>query len=213
MIPIGDKLDQETHCHGTVNGQDFDLTGGGTGRPFEGHVDTSLNSTKGPMPFPPPLISPVLIMGYPTFSNYLRGCFDLFKISNGYEYERHFKFENGGTMDTVHKITYHGTKLTGDFKVTQAKVQLPKLATIEPTVETFMPAGPGKIRSKMLLAWRLEDGSLFSADIESEYRLTHTAELPWIQFRHIEFSAAYTPTTVKQSERLTVFRAGTAFSV
>ena len=206
MIPIGKKLDQETICHGNFNKDKFELKGGGAGEPYEGRVSTFLESTGGPLTFPTALLSPILIMGYPTFSHYHLGCHDLFKISNGYEYERHFKLENGGKINTLHKIKYDGTKLNGDFHVLEADCKVPNLVGIEPAIETFIPAGPGKIRSKVLIAWRQENGELFTADVESEYRLTHTAELPFIQFRHIDFDVMYTPTSIKQSESLQVFR-------
>lgn len=54
--------------------------GGGVGKPFDGVVRTELRSELGPLPFPVGLLSPVLIMGYPTYSTYHIGAFDLFKI-------------------------------------------------------------------------------------------------------------------------------------
>jgi hypothetical protein len=67
MIPIRDVLRHETRCYGNVNGKYFNLIGGGSGRPFDGIVHTELKSTTGPLYFPATLLSPVLVMGYPTF--------------------------------------------------------------------------------------------------------------------------------------------------
>jgi actin beta/gamma 1 len=206
MIAIGKALAQVTRCHGTVNGQAFELNGGGDGRPFEGVVNTRLRCSKGALPFPTALLSPVLIMGYPTFSNYHRGAFDLFKLSNGYEYERHFEFENGGRMNTMHRITYHGDKLSGDFHVTDADVKLPDIVCVEPTVETFVPAGPGKIQSSFVMAWQVRGAGLFRATVRSEYRLTHNAELPYLQFRYIAFDSKCEADAIEQTESLHVFR-------
>lgn len=207
MVPIGKSLKQETCCHGTLNGHAFKLVGGGNGKPFDGMVHTSLKSTNGPLPFPVVLLSPVLIMGYPTFSNYHRGAFDLFKLSNGYNYERHFQFENGGHMDTVHKIAYQSNKLVGDFHVVSADVKFTDLLDdVEPAVETFIPAGPGEIESSFVIAWRLREGGFFRAYVQSEYHLTHNAQLPYPQFRHITFDTKCTADGIEQTESLNVFR-------
>lgn len=206
MIPIRDVLRQETRCHGTVNGKAFELIGGGSGRPFDGVVHTELKSAAGPLHFPPPLLSPVLVMGYPTFSTYHQGAFDLFKLSDGYEYERHFVFENGGTMNTRHRVDYHGDYLSGDFEVVDANVNPPDIVSCDPTIETFMPAGPGCIQSQFIMAWHCQRGGLFRATVSSEYRLTHNAGLPYLQFRYITFDSDYGQEHINQTERLNVFR-------
>lgn len=86
MIPIKEFLPQQTYCHGTINNKKFELSGGGMGKPFDGVVRTELKSQLGKIHFPVALLSPVLIMGYPTYSTYHIGAFDLFKLSNGYTY-------------------------------------------------------------------------------------------------------------------------------
>lgn len=205
MIPIRDVLAHQTRCHGQFAGKPFDMRGGGRGRPFDGVVHTDLQ-TSTPLHFPPAVLAPVLIMGYPTFSTYHPGAFDLFKISDGYSYTRKFLFANHGAMATKHEVIYHGDHLTGDFEVEYADVDLPPLLSCEPTVETFVPAGPGVIRSKFLMCWHVERGEIFTADVESEYKLSHNAGLPYMQFRYITFDGAYTPDRIQQTERLNVFR-------
>jgi hypothetical protein len=206
MIPIMETLRQETKCYGRINGTEFSLSGGGCGRPFDGYVHTSLKSAAGPLHFPCPLLSPVLIMGYPTFSTYHQGAFDLFKLSDGYEYTRRFSFHDGGHMNTVHKVKYHGDHLAGDFRVVDATVSVPDIVAGEPTIETFLPSGPGLIRSSFLMAWRIRGGGFFFADVASEYRLTHNAGLPYLQFRYITFESSYDVDGIEQTECLNVFR-------
>jgi hypothetical protein len=145
-------------------------------------------------------------MGYPTFSAYQPGAFDLFKVSDGYSYTRRFDFDNHGRMETRHEVIYHGDHLSGDFEVEYADVDLPDLLSCDPTIETFVPAGPGLIRSQFLMCWHTEGGGIFSANVQSEYRLTHNVGLPYMQFRYITFDGSYEPTRIQQTERLNVFR-------
>jgi hypothetical protein len=154
------------------------------------------------------LLDIIAIMGYPTYSHYQEGCYDLFKISNGYEYERSIKYENGGHMKSLHKIKYEGGKLTGDFHVLEASAHdIPELVGIEPIAETYYPAGPGKIRSKLMIAWKTKEGKLFRAECDSEYRLSHKTELPFLQFRLINFKKTdHTSEVLDQAETLNVVR-------
>ena len=210
-IVIPDMLEQKTHLHGTVNGENFKMRGGGMGAPHEGTVATDLVTNPGPVGFKMGLMAPCIIMGFPTFSKYPPGTHDLFKISDGYEYERHLRFENGGKLDTVSKVTYHGSKgeefrvqhVEGDFKV-EGNVEAPELVSVEPLVETFEPAGPGRIKSTFRIVWRTTDGGEFAADADNEYRLKHKQELPFRHQRRIEFDAQFSPDRIRQSERLTM---------
>lgn len=206
MIPVREFLPQKTHCHGTINKKKFDLLGGGMGKPFDGVVQTELKSQLGELHFPVTLLSPVLIMGYPTYSTYHIGAFDLFKLSNGYTYKRHFKFENGNTMDTEHEVKYFGDRLEGDFEVLDCALNLPELISGDLTVETFFPLEQGKLGSHFCMAWHTTTGELFRCFVESEYILTHNVTIPYQQFRFIKFETQVSPTHIIQTERLNVIR-------
>lgn len=210
-IVIPPKLEQRTLLHGTVNGEKFTMRGGGMGAPHDGMVETDLATNPGPVGFPMGLMAVCIIMGFPTFSKYPKGTHDLFKISDGYEYERHLRFDNGGTLDTVSKVSYHGSKgeefrvqhVEGDFKV-DGTVEAPELASVDPLVETFEPAGPGRIKSTFRIVWRTNDGGEFTANADNEYRLKHKQELPFPHKRRIEFDSQFSPDRIRQSERLTM---------
>jgi len=146
------QLRHRTVLSGTANGKEFRLEGERVGRPYDGELSTVLKSSSGPLHIPMHLPDVVAIFGYPTYSNYHEDTKDLFKISDGYEYESDIKFENGGHVKTLHKITRHSDHLSGDFKILECNVQSPELESIEPIVETFIPAGPGKINSQAVLA-------------------------------------------------------------
>jgi hypothetical protein len=205
LVPIPAVLAIQTRLYGTINGKEFDLRGGGEGRPYDGIIKVEYVSQLGPVHFPMHLMDIPAIMGYPTFSRHQQGCFDLFKLSNGYEYERHIAYDGGGRSDSVHKVTYLGDKIVGDFKV-DAEVDAPTLTDVEPLVETMVPAGPGKVASTFWAHWRTREGCLFRGAVESEYRLTHNATLPWAQFRQVIFDSNHTQEVFRQSEELNVFR-------
>jgi len=210
-IVIPDQLEQQTLLHGTVNGEKFKMRGGGMGAPHEGAVATDLATNPGPVRFPTGLMGVAIIMGFPTFSKYPPGTHDLFKISDGYEYERHLRFESGGTLDTISKVTYHGSRgddfhvehVEGDFEV-DGKVEAPELVGIDPVVETFEPAGPGRITSTFRIVWRTKDGGEFAAHADNAYRLKHDKALPFKHARRIEFDSQFSPDRIRQSERLTM---------
>jgi hypothetical protein len=211
-LPFPDVMRHETRLWGTLNGVEFELLGGGVGEPFRGKIKTELRSTTGPVPVPMAVLDLEPIMGYPTFSNYQKGCFDLFKISDGYDYERHIRFEDGGRMESVHHVERHGDVMTGDFRV-EGELNPPELGEIEPIMETFFPSGPGTIGSRFLAAWHRPDGGIYTASVESEYRLRHNAMLPWLQFRQIQFKTDHTQEVLRQSEDLTVVRDLAALNV
>lgn len=205
---VPEELAHHTIISGKFNGKDFKLVGGGTGRPYDGKLKSVLKAAGGPLHFPMHLLDIVAIFGYPTYSRYHPGTVELFKISpEGYQYERHIKFHDGGQMNTLHDITLQKDGLHGDFKVLNGECSnVPELEGIENIVETFIPDGPGRIKSRCVLAWRKKGGGLFTADCESEYRLKHDNVLPNLQFRVVEFTTNHTQEVLDQQENLDVFR-------
>ena len=206
VLKVPEELRHETIIHGTANGKTFRLAGEGQGRPYDGKLGSVLKSTTGPLHIPMHLLDIVAIFGYPTYSNYHEDTKDLFKISDGYEYERSITYENGGHMKTLHKVTKHSDHLSGDFQVLECTVQAPELECIEPVVETFIPAGPGKINSHAVLAWRVKGGGYFTARCESQYRLKHEESLNHLQFRVVHFNTNHSQEVLDQKESLHVIR-------
>ena len=185
------SLEHRTIIQGQFNGQDFCLSGGGQGSPHEGTLSCKLSSTTGPVPFPMQIMNVIAIFGYPTYSKHIN-VFDIFKRSNGYEYELNIEFENGGHLHSLHIVRYDDIDgkryLSGTFHVNAHNVQAPDdITNLSPILETFVPAGKGKVRSKFILNWNTSSGKPFLASCESEYRLRHQLELPQVMFRFAEF--------------------------
>jgi hypothetical protein len=187
---LPENLRHNTTIEGDFNGEHFKLTGGGYGQPYEGILNCKLESETGPVPFSMPLMNVIAIFGYPHFSKHIN-AFDVFKKSNGYEYERNIEFENGGNMRSLHIVRFNEdgkiNAANGNFSV-EAKVDFPDdVISLDPILETFTPAGPGRVRSKFILSWNRKNGTKTMASCESEYRLRHNIELPYALFRCAEF--------------------------
>lgn len=187
---LPNKLRHSTKISGFFNKKFFSMQGGGEGNPHQGTLNCKLLSGTGPMPFPMPIMNVVAIFGYPTYSQHVN-VYDIFKRSHGYEYERHIYFQNGGYMHTMHHVRYseneQALSLHGDFQV-NAECELPEdIISLNPIVETFIPAGKGRVQSQFVLSWQRKDGTCFLARCESEYRLRNGLSLPSVLFRYAEF--------------------------
>lgn len=161
---LPEKLRHITKISGIFNKQSFVLQGGGEGNPHKGILTCRLFSESGPVCFPMPMMNVVAIFGYPTYSQHLN-VYDIFKRSNGYEYERHIYFENQGYMHTMHHVRYSENEdlqvLNGDFQV-DAEVDFPNdIVSLNPILETFIPMGKGRVQSQFILSWRRKNGSCF----------------------------------------------------
>jgi len=159
MKEIPERLAIETTMYGSINGERFKLVGGGEGQPFAGVIHQVLNVNPTAVTFPMGLMDVPGVMGFPTFSMYLDGTTDLFKRKPfSYEYKRRLRFQDGGVMESFHRVEYCEDRVVGDFRVEGEGIRATELGPIEPIVETFIPAGPGRIRSTFTVVYPTSDG-------------------------------------------------------
>lgn len=123
----------------------FRLAGEGQGRPDDGKIGSVLKSTTGPLHIPMHLLDIVSLFGFPTYSNYHEDTKDLFKISDGYEYERSITYENGGHMKTLHKVTKHSDHLSGDFQVLECTAKHRSLSASSPLWKHSFQLAPERL--------------------------------------------------------------------
>ncbi|XP_078585781.1 red fluorescent protein drFP583-like [Branchiostoma floridae x Branchiostoma japonicum] len=110
----------EIHLHGSVNGHEFDLVGGGKGDPKAGSLVTEVKSTMGPLKFSPHLMIPHLGYGYYQYLPYPDGPspFQTAMLDgSGYKVHRVFNFEDGGVLSIEYNYSYEGTHIKSDFKL------------------------------------------------------------------------------------------------
>lgn len=160
--------------------------------------------------FSPELLAPVLVVGYPTYSEYKNGATDLFKkstLAGGYKYQRSYNFSNGSKFTSFHNIIYDKHVLEGTFTTCNFPEDSFKGDwKINDIIETFIPHGPGIIKSIMACEWFNKDNNeKLHAKIESEYYFNHNEELPNLHWRHIKFSNNYDNNKYTQNEKITVF--------
>lgn len=178
----------------------------GIGNANEGYLTSRITHK---FPFAIEILAPMMIVGYPTYSEYKEFAHDLFKPSTlrgGYKYQREYRFSNGARFSSFHNIEYNAEKhhLSGVFST----VNFPEKSfegdwRIQDLLETFIPHAPGMIKSIMAAEWHNGEQRLH-AIIESEYYFNHNEVLPGLHCRHAKFFNEHNGGEYIQSEKLTV---------
>jgi len=197
-----------------INDRKYD--GFGIGRANQGLLTSQINND---FSFDPEILAVHFIVGYPSYSEYKEGATDLFKPSTlmgGYKYQRKYKFSNGATFSSFHNISFDKeTGLKGCFTTRDFPEETfsdGQKWAVQDLVETFIPSGPGLIKSIMAVQWKGTDSQGkptrdLSAVIESEYYLNHNLELPGLHWRHVNFvTEKNVAGKYIQSEKITVHR-------
>jgi hypothetical protein len=188
-----------------VNSNQLDIPG--VGNANQGRL-TSIVEHK--LPFSIEILAPMMIVGYPTYSEYLGDAHDLFKpstLAGGYKYRRVYRFSDGAEFNSFHNILYDNdqNRLAGVFATSDFPEDNFSDAwrIHEELVETFIPHVPGMIRSTMATEWR-DGAKRLHAVIESEYYFNHNESLPGLHWRHVRFSNQHEGEKYIQSEKITV---------
>lgn len=187
-----------------VNAHRLEIPGAGNAN--EGRLTSKV--THG-LTFPIEILAPMMIVGYPTYSEYKESAQDLFKpstIEGGYKYQRKYRFSNSAWFTSFHNIHYdatkhhlHGTFVTSNFPEDSFAGEW----RIQDLLETFIPHAPGMIKSIMAAEWRDEERRLH-AIIESEYYFNHNEALQGLHWRHVKFATRHKGREYVQSEKITV---------
>ena len=197
-----DRLENTTLL--LVNGHRLEIPG--VGNANEGRLTSRVTHR---FPFAVEILAPMMIVGYPTYSEYKGSASDLFKPSTlrgGYKYQRHYRFSNGAKFSSFHNIEYDSDKnrLHGVFSTSNfPEASFAGEWRIRDLLETFIPHTPGMIKSVMAAEWRDEDRRLH-AIIESEYYFNHNDTLPGLHWRHVKFATEHKESEYVQSEKITV---------
>ncbi len=203
MNKVFDKVKNTTTF--IVNNRELKIPG--VGNANQGRLTSKVTHD---FPFSIELLAPMMIVGYPTYSEYKDGACDLFKPSTllgGYKYQRSYRFSNGATFSSFHNINFDTEKnsLAGNFSTKNFPEDALKGDwSVCDFIETFIPHAPGIIKSIMAVQWKDGDKTL-QAIIESEYYFNHNKELPCLHWRHVKFANEHDGKNYTQSEKLTVF--------
>jgi hypothetical protein len=155
------------------------------------------------------ILAPMVIVGYPTYSEYKNSATDLFKpstLNGGYKYQREYRFSNGARFTSFHNIRYDNEKnhLYGLFQTSNfPEDRFHGNWRVRDLVETFIPHERGMIKSIMAAQWH-NGASHLQAIIESEYYFNHNESLPGLHWRHVKFQTDHKGSEYIQSEKITV---------
>lgn len=187
-----------------VNSHQLEMQG--IGNANKGFLTSIVNHN---LPFGIEILAPMMIVGYPTYSEYKDSATDLFKpstLKGGYKYKRHYRFSNGVQFSSFHNIEYNAENhhLSGMFSTVDFPEEKFKGDwRISDLIEIFIPHLNGMIKSTMAAEW--SDGEKrLQAIIESEYYFNHNNKLPSLHIRHAKFSNEHRGNEYIQSEKLTV---------
>ncbi len=178
----------------------------GVGNANEGRLTSKVTHD---FPFAIEILAPMMIVGYPTYSEYKESARDLFKpstLQGGYKYQREYRFSNGARFTSFHNIQFDSGRnhLTGMFATTNfPEGHFVGNWRIQDLLETFIPHTPGMIKSIMAAEWHDADRRL-QAIIESEYYFNHNETLPGLHLRHVKFANEHRGKEYIQSEKITV---------
>ncbi|KAI8488492.1 hypothetical protein Bbelb_338040 [Branchiostoma belcheri] len=158
----------DCHIFGTINGHAFDMVGGGSGNPKDGSLQTTVRSTKGPLPFSGVILGPNLGYGYHQYLPFPSGKSPYQNAikNGGYEKHRTFHFEDGGVMSINFRYTYEGNKIKGEFHKWLIRKQ-PK--TTKPPVRRLVgaPPRPTQLGSQVVGSGFPDDGPVMTNSLQA----------------------------------------------
>ncbi|KAI8497555.1 hypothetical protein Bbelb_248610 [Branchiostoma belcheri] len=189
----------DCHIFGTINGHDFDMVGGGSGNPKDGALQTTVRSTKGPLPFSGVILGPNLGYGYHQYLPFPSGTSPYQNAikNGGYEKHRTFQFEDGGVMSINFRYTYEGNKIKGEFHAHDNNVERLQVLgdrTIgSDNVWTYTGKGKGGTYKANVMT-----NATFAQNLQPGLE----AIMPLFVFRKVEIEASKTEITLVEREKV-----------
>lgn len=189
---------------GSVNHEALSLTG-------QGQIDPSLGLAEGrytfrtlPKSFDPNLLTAFLITGYPDAAASIGNVANLFR-DHSYGYRRTVTFREGGELRFRASCMLKGGHITSKLHLV-GQVEVPELTSAEPLVESWEPNGPGGVLGHFTISWRRDDGSVVTADADSNYQIyDEDATQDGILHRFIQVRSAVDSNTLHQMQTAGLF--------
>jgi hypothetical protein len=192
--------------HANINGASLDISGYSRGVPSSGEFLASV-STADPLPksFDLSLLAFVLKTGSPSIALLVPGIENFFRKTGGvYTATRKLDLREHGHLTCDYRVERAGDTLASSFDL-QGTVNVPELVSVEPTVETWIPNGPGRIAGNFVMSWLARDGSRVIGDGVTQYKLPTKSELSSVHFRDIRIKTVVLGGTLNQYESIVLF--------
>ncbi len=192
-------------CQVDINGTEFNCAGTAFGAPGLGNLVATVVSDRDlPRGFDMSLLTYVCLTGDPPMGRVLGAVSNPFAEKRVFRACRTLDLGTHGSLTTTWEATEPTTGRREDFSIS-GTVNVPKLVSLEPTVETWTPVGPGRFDGRFELAWRDADGNVIRGTAISEYYLPDGYELPQQMYRDIRFAIRSDGRRLWQTEHIVIF--------
>jgi Green fluorescent protein len=189
---------------GDINSSTLDLGGHGIIDHQAGQTTGVYLIWKSPVEFSPYLLGPMLITGYPNASQSIDGAQNIFK-GRSYGYRRQIKFNSGHRLYLRAECDLCNRVLKSRFSITGAVPRV-AISPLEPLVESWRPAGPGRIRGEFGAAWRKVDGDYLTADVLTDYEVDTNEQQENVLHRFVRMRTTVNGNEVRKSQKVMLFR-------
>jgi hypothetical protein len=207
MSSIGQSVDVELDFRGTVNGNVLHCVGKSNGVFGDGNISCVLDAQRAmPRGMDISLLSYVALTGQPSMSRVTEGAVNPFLGTGGvYDATRTLDLGPHGYLTTSYRVEDAGPNTLRAIFDVQGSVDVPRLTSIAPTIETWTPMGPGKVNGQFTMVWTGEDGSQVQGKTDTAYTLPTEETIPGQQFREIRINIETTPAQLRQTEHIVLF--------
>jgi hypothetical protein len=190
---------------GTINGQRLKGDGTSAGIIGGGIISADLSCAAVPDGFPLGVLAYVLMTGQPSLGYVCEGAANPFVTTGGvYQANRTVDFGEHGKLATEYAVSSAGPgMLRAEFDI-KGEFDNPVLARVLPTVETWVPRGPGVVQGHFTMVWETDDGDYVKGEIETTYRLPAGASLREAQYRYIAIEISPSRDALQQREQIVV---------
>jgi Green fluorescent protein len=191
----------------TINSASFRVSGLARGIPNRGEFLASVTAREEvPKGFDLSLLAHVLMTGDSNVALVTEGAINPFVASDGYSATRSIDFGTRGKLTTKFRVAPEEGKnpRKTTFHVT-GEVDVPRLVSIEPTIEAWIPDGPGKIDGHFTMVWKTEDGTYLKGEASTQYELLTSECLQGVHYRDIRIDITGIEGVLSQYERIVLF--------
>jgi hypothetical protein len=198
--------DVEILVNANVNGSLIRVIGNSHSNPSRGELSADVHTQDNiPQGFTLCMLTHVLLTGCPSASRIIADAVNPFVETAGvYEATRRLNLGSRGELTTKYKVQRVDTGIKATFDM-NGKVDLPQLVSVIPTIETWIPNGPGNILGHFTMVWKAQDGTYVKGEADTEYNLRSKKSLEEVEYRNIEINFNCYGDRLKHDEQVSLF--------